>query len=527
MANKEPKKQISDLNKEVSKLDRTVSDLADNVSNLNKEVAKSLNKAKDGAKEASDWIGETSAGLDNIIRQSKEYQEIERATHGINLKNLKYIKEYEVASKKKISIDVKGLKRIKKEYQKDNLFNPNSYTTSPFYKGFSAFGNKMKGDLLRGEGAISNFITGGESFFGGSKGLDEVADWATTGREKFLKKQGDQMDNAYQVKRDSEEARKKLKEEKDAQDALLNKKIAAEQAKYDASSGRSKGGYAAQLKALQLKKVRSDNEYEKNLKKIREAEATAEEANRQKVRANFTSYVLEGVESLLKDIGKKVATAIQQTAKDALKMLSEAATYDVANSYIMNSDARNQMLRYGLSSKQSYAFSKTSGMMGIKSEEDLFWMNDNQREMFQSLMQKEMSIYDTMRQNGTLEGFQKMQIDFQILKQEFLANVVSFLVKNKDTIMTTLRVGLGLLETIANGVLKVLSIFGKASSSNILDSGYSTDTISNSTTNNNRTNNVSLNYNIPMQTYSPVNREELANQISQSTMTSLSSFFNS
>lgn len=171
------------------------------------------------------------------------------------------------------------------------------------------------------------------------------------------------------------------------------------------------------------------------------------------------ALALNSITNMAKGAALSIASVVIQEAiklgkkiyENTKKMIDDVASYAVSSSYIVNSSAREQMLTYGLSESQNYAFTQAKSLMGISSDEDLFWMNDNQRAMFSRLMEKESEIYDKMTSNGTLEGFQEMQIDIALLKQEFYAEIVKFVSDNKDLILNTMDVTI----TALTGLLQV------------------------------------------------------------------------
>lgn len=205
----------------------------------------------------------------------------------------------------------------------------------------------------------------------------------------------------------------------------------------------------------------------------------------------------------------KVAIAI---GKKAFEVIDETAKYAVSTSYIVSSSARDQMLKYGLSESQNYAFTQTKSIMGIQTDEDLYWMNSNQRAMFTELMQKETEIYEKMTSNGTLESFQKMQIDVALLKQEFYANVVKFISENKDTILNLMNTGVQLLSQIMNLVSTIASL-NKYNPMNWLNNLLS----------NSGSKTITLN------TYvnEASNAEDTANKVTDSTLSVLATYANS
>lgn len=218
------------------------------------------------------------------------------------------------------------------------------------------------------------------------------------------------------------------------------------------------------------------------------------------------------------NIGLMVAAEVIKIGKkildNAKQMIDTVASYSVSSSYKVNSSAREQMLTYGLSESQNYAFTQTKQLMGITSDEDLFWMNSNQKQMFSELMQKEMEMYDKMNSNGTLEGFQEMQIDLAVLKQEFYANVVKFIADNKDMILSVMEGTLTTLSAILQVTTMILNIRQK------INPFYWGDKLFNSSGNKTITLNTYV-------TSNNANATDVANEATNSTLAQLSTYANS
>lgn len=336
------------------------------------------------------------------------------------------------------------------------------------------------------------------------------------------------------------------------------KKGVGEQAKIFAENQKAQKKYQQDIEELQTKRLtvsadsKEREEIDKQIAQKQQASEATRLASNKKMRGSIQAQVIAGASSLMKDLGKKAADLIAQIGKDAINMLNEASSYAVSSSYKVNSQAREQMLKYGLSESQNYAFSKTSELMGISSDEDLFYMNSNQKQMFEELMQKESAIYDEMTQDGTLEAFQKLQIDFAVMKQEFLAEVVKFIVDNKGVIVAAAEVAKNMLKVIGNTVIQILKFVAEIAGETIENSyddlssgnnkntgiisaseasayrnaGVNTDSTSNSTTNNTVNKTYNLNQNNTINGYNQ-NAGSLSQSISQSTTTALMTWANS
>jgi hypothetical protein len=248
----------------------------------------------------------------------------------------------------------------------------------------------------------------------------------------------------------------------------------------------------------------------KNTDKINDAQYKAGIAKASKEKSDILSAnSIEGLASMA--IGSIEIMAIDmiiKIGKQAFKVIDDTATYSVSTSYKSNSQAREQMLTWGLSESQNYAFTQTKKLMNM-SDEDLYWMNDNQKQMFSELMQKETEIYEQMTSDGTLESFQKMEIDMEVLKQEFYAYVVKFISENKDTIMYCMETGIQLLE----GIMKVVSVL----------SSFSNWTTRLGNSLRNTSNTITLNNYISETS----NATDTANKVTDSTLASLATYANS
>lgn len=225
----------------------------------------------------------------------------------------------------------------------------------------------------------------------------------------------------------------------------------------------------------------------------------------------FAANAAIAVSSVVIQEAIKVAKKIYEHTK---QVINDTASYAISSSYTVNSQAREQMLTYGLSESQNYAFSQTKKIMGIDTDEDLFWMNDNQKQKFSELMEKETEIYDTMTSNGTLEGFQEVQMDLAILKQEFYAEIVKFVSDNKDLILNTMNTTI----TALSGLLQVASLIYKAI--NYTNPIYQIDKAFNGKS----ASSITLNTYV---TSNSTDAEEVADKVTNSTLATLSTYANS
>ena len=182
------------------------------------------------------------------------------------------------------------------------------------------------------------------------------------------------------------------------------------------------------------------------------------------------------VASVFNDLSKSflgISFSIKDAFADVLKDVSEMtsmtkgmATYATGSSLITNSAARQTQMKYGLSNSQTYAFTQTSSLLGISSDEDLMYMNQSQKQVFTQYMQKYSSWYEQLMSSGALQDIQQMQLEFAMFKQEVAVDLLQFVAQNKDTILAAAKGIMSILEWVMKLATKLLGgIFGTGSSS--------------------------------------------------------------
>ena len=152
----------------------------------------------------------------------------------------------------------------------------------------------------------------------------------------------------------------------------------------------------------------------------------------------------------------------------------------VKNSFLTSSSTRENVLGYGMSLAQSYAFNKVKGYMGISSMEDLAYMTEGQRSVFAKAMENYSDRYTKLYDSGFFEKQLEYDMQIQELKDDLQYNLIEFLVDNKDTIMQ-------MMDWVIKAAQWVMNVFssGKQSAADIVNS-YS----------NNKNINVDMSYNL-------------------------------
>lgn len=270
-------------------------------------------------------------------------------------------------------------------------------------------------------------------------------------------------------------------------------------------------------KINQYKKVLEDPDKRKTKQKRIAAEEIAKlTAENKGLSSSINSSSLKqyGINTAINGVKAfgKVANKIFQTMGIDLKSIMSSvmtdiknmlgtegiASWDMGSSIFTNSSARETQMRYGLSSGQAYALTQTMSMLNMKNDEDLMYMNQQQKEVFNQLMNKYDAWYSEFQRSGAAEELQKAQLEFNMFKQELSYKLLNWFAANRDTIMTVLEGIMGLMQFTANVVSGILSVFGKkASTASALTSDYTSSSYGGKSINVNvqNTNNATANLN--------------------------------
>lgn len=185
------------------------------------------------------------------------------------------------------------------------------------------------------------------------------------------------------------------------------------------------------------------------------------DANRKLMFSEIKTKAIE----VIKAIGVKLSDTIKSVVTDAFSSITDMASYNLSSSLTINSAARQQALKYGLSDSENYAFSRVKSEMGISSDEDLFYMNEAQQERFAERMGYYSNKYDELQQSGLGQSIQEFQIEFSEFKEEMTMGVAKFFVDNKETIKSVLQGAMKAFEAIITAVGWLSKFFGNSTSS--------------------------------------------------------------
>lgn len=182
-------------------------------------------------------------------------------------------------------------------------------------------------------------------------------------------------------------------------------------------------------------------------KVLTELEKFAEAFNKTFIRKFGTDDKSKNLaESLANTLGNmydNVLDKLGNILQDSLSELDNMMTY----STLANSEYRNLAFQYGFSGAEAYGFQKAKDIMGLKSEEDLFYaVSEGRGAQFQEIMSRYAEDYDKLYQSGFFEDYRQYQIEMADLKQELSVDLIKFFVDNKELIKQGMNALLKLTE---------------------------------------------------------------------------------
>lgn len=167
--------------------------------------------------------------------------------------------------------------------------------------------------------------------------------------------------------------------------------------------------------------------------------------------ANLKTTVVKG----LGNLAMSFLSSLGNLFKDALNELGNM----VNASFLTNDTYRNNAFSYGMTAAESYGFEQAKSMLGIN-DENIWYMNDYQREKFRDVMTKYAERYQKLYDSGFFEKYLDYQIDMQEFKLDMEMEVIEFFMNNKDTIMEFMDVLMDGMEFIVDAVDWLVDHFG-------------------------------------------------------------------
>lgn len=187
-----------------------------------------------------------------------------------------------------------------------------------------------------------------------------------------------------------------------------------------------------------------------------------------------------------KEVAKNIGNAITSAFKDAWEELSNILNF----SQLSSSKTRELAFGYGFTPGESYAWERALGAVGLESEEDLFYANQQELAQFREAFEKYSNKYDELYDSGFFEDMQEYQYEMADFKQEMQMEIVEFFMNNKELIKTGMQATMTIAETLLKMFGWLVNAFGSTN-----DALSTSDVISQYSEVTNRSNNVSVNNN--------------------------------
>lgn len=201
----------------------------------------------------------------------------------------------------------------------------------------------------------------------------------------------------------------------------------------------------------------------------------------------------EGIFTRLDNTLDDIGSFIKRTFEKTLDNLEEMAQYNLAQSKKYNQEAWDNLMSYGLSGAQSYAFTQAKEAIGVSSDEELYqaMMSPALQQRFLDYFQKYEQSYEADMEIA--QSIEQFRADWEDFQNDVGREMMDFLQNNKDTIKSILSTLIKILDGILQLVGQVNSLFttGRTDSQrtsvtlDIIRSGAAT-------TNNTKTTNVKI-----------------------------------
>lgn len=149
----------------------------------------------------------------------------------------------------------------------------------------------------------------------------------------------------------------------------------------------------------------------------------------------------------LTDISSMFLSKLKGIFTDAWDELSTLLNF----SKLSNAETRNLAFSYGFSSSQAYGFTQAKSLLGVSSDEDIFYMNAQERQQFYDAFTKYTQKYDQLYESGFFKTLQDYQVEMQEFQLDMKLSVADFFIENKDAIKTGMKALMTLAEWTVKG----------------------------------------------------------------------------
>jgi len=162
----------------------------------------------------------------------------------------------------------------------------------------------------------------------------------------------------------------------------------------------------------------------------------------------FFSGIITGDFDDFKDALQDIATSLIQGLANVIgSALDEMGNVLKANR-LSNADTRELAFRYGFNAAEVYAWQKASDALGFRSEEDMLYATDSQRQLFTKTFTTFAEKYTALYDSGTFDTLEEFEVEMKAMKEEFTLDVAAWFVENKDTLKALMTAVLDLTKVI-------------------------------------------------------------------------------
>ena len=200
---------------------------------------------------------------------------------------------------------------------------------------------------------------------------------------------------------------------------------------------------------------------------------------------DFKSSLVAG----LKSLGKSFIDALKTLISNSIQEMQNMLGY----SRLSNQSTRDLAFTYGFNAAQGYGFDKAKHILGIQSDEDLYFMNNQQRNKFQEMFTKYSEKYSKLYDSGFFDTLEEYNVEMADFRGEMQMEVIRFFMDNKESIKAGMKAIMQLTEFVISGLGWLITYFGgRSPMSDSTRSANTMDVINNYSNSNSRSVNVKI-----------------------------------
>lgn len=169
----------------------------------------------------------------------------------------------------------------------------------------------------------------------------------------------------------------------------------------------------------------------------------------EKMSKQLSGAIAKDFKEVVKSAAQEFASVIKSTFRDVISEMKDMLEF----SQLSNAQTRELAFNYGFSRSQAYGYSKAMSLVGLESEEDLFYATEQELQQFREAFNKYSNKYEQLYDKGFFEKMQEYQYEMADFKQEMQMEIINFFMNNKETI----KAGMIALMDISKAVLQIFS----------------------------------------------------------------------